>query len=59
METLSQIVIQLNTAPYERAMGQYGDGFIINNQIEIPYSDLTPEEKVTWDAFVEMIRTKQ
>ena len=59
METLSQIVIQLNTAPYVRGLAQYGEGFIVSNQIEIPYSDLTPEEKVTWDTFVEMIRAKQ
>jgi hypothetical protein len=59
MEPLQQIVIQINNGPYERGLAQYGSGLIVSNQIEIVYSDLTPEEKITWDAFIDLIKTKQ
>lgn len=59
MENLQQIVVQLTTAPYERALAQYGNSFIPDNQIEIIYSDLSEEDKATWDAFITMIKTKQ
>jgi hypothetical protein len=58
MENLQQIVVQLTTAPFERALAQYGNTFIPDNQVEIIYSDLSAEEKVIWDNFVEMIKTK-
>jgi len=59
MENLQQIVVQLTTAPFERALAQYGTSFIPDNQIEIIYSELSDREKIIWDSFVEMIKTKQ
>jgi hypothetical protein len=59
MENLQQIVIQLTTAPYERALAQYGTSFMPDTQIEIIYSALSDSEKAIWDSFVEMIKTKQ
>jgi len=59
MENLQQIVVQLTTAPFERALAQYGTDFIPETQIEIIYSELSKEEKVIFDTFVEMIKTKQ
>lgn len=58
MENLQQIVVQLTTSPFERALAQYGTNFIPDNQIEIVYSDLSTEEKAVWDAFITMIKTK-
>jgi hypothetical protein len=57
MENLQQVVVQLTTAPYERSLAQYGEGFIPENQTEIIYSELTLEEKEIWDNFVEMIKS--
>jgi len=59
MDNLQQIVVQLTTAPFERALAQYGTSFIPDNQIEIIYSELSDREKAIWDSFVEMIKTKQ
>ena len=59
MENLQQIVVQLTTAPYERALAQYGTSFMPETQIEIIYSELSDREKAIWDSFVEMIKTKQ
>jgi hypothetical protein len=58
MENLQQIVVQITTAPFERALAQYGNTFMPDNQIEIIYSDLSVEEKLIWDNFVEMIKNK-
>ena len=58
METLNQIVVQLTTAPFERALAQYGETFT-PTQVEIIYSDLSEEEKLIWDAYVNMIKTKK
>ena len=58
METLQQIVVQETTAPYVRALAQYGDGMIPETQIEIIYSDLTSEEKTIYDSFITMIKSK-
>ena len=58
MENLQQIVVQLTTAPYERALAQYGNSFMPDNQIEIIYSDLSEEDKATWDTFITMIKAK-
>jgi hypothetical protein len=58
MENLQQIVVQLTTAPFERALAQYGTGFMPENQVEIIYSELTIEEKIIFDNFVEMIKLK-
>lgn len=58
MENLQQIVVQLTTAPFERALAQYGTGFLPNPQIEIIYSELSETDKAIWDAFVTMIKTK-
>jgi hypothetical protein len=59
MENLQQIVIQETTAPFVRALAQYGTGFIPETQIEVIYDDLDDQDKATWDAFVTMIKTKQ
>jgi len=59
MENLQQIVVQLTTAPYERSLAQYGTSFILDNQVEVIYSELSDEDKAVWDAFVTMIKTKQ
>jgi len=58
MENLQQIVLQVTTAPYKRALAQYGTGFIPENQVEVKYDDLTVEEKTVWDAFVTLIQSK-
>ena len=58
MENLQQIVLQETTAPYVRALAQYGTGFIPENQVEVKYDDLTVEEKIVWDAFVTLIKSK-
>lgn len=58
MDNLQQIVVQETTAPYKRALAQYGTGFIPENQVEIIYDDLTTEEKTVYDAFIDMIKTK-
>jgi hypothetical protein len=58
MENLQQIVVQETTAPYVRALAQYGTSFMPETQIEVIYSELTEEEKAIWDAFVTMIKTK-
>jgi hypothetical protein len=58
MENLQQIVVQLTTAPFERALAQYGTGFLPETQIEIIYSELPDSEKAIWDAFITMIKTK-
>lgn len=58
MENLQQIVLQETTAPFVRALAQYGTGFMPEIQVEIIYSELTEEEKTVWDAFVTMIKSK-
>jgi hypothetical protein len=58
MENLQQIVVQETTAPYVRALAQYGTEFMPASQVEVIYSDLSAEEKTIWDAFVEMIKSK-
>ena len=58
MENLQQIVVQETTAPYVRALAQYGTSFMPETQIEVIYSELTEEEKAIWDAFITMIKTK-
>ena len=59
MENLQQIVVQLTTAPFERALAQYGTEFIPETQVEIVYSELTEEEKIIWNTFVTMIKSKE
>jgi hypothetical protein len=58
MENLQQIVVQETTAPYVRALAQYGTSFMPETQIEVIYSELTEEEKAIWDSFITMIKTK-
>ena len=58
MENLQQIVLQETTAPYVRALAQYGNDTVPESQTEVIYSELTTEEKAIWDAFVTMIKTK-
>jgi hypothetical protein len=59
MNNLQQIVLQETTAPFVRALAQYGTDFIPERQIEIIYSELSDSEQAIWDSFVEMIKTKQ
>ena len=58
MENLQQIVLQETTAPYVRALAQYGTSFMPETQIEVIYSELSVEDQAIWDAFVTMIKTK-
>jgi hypothetical protein len=58
METLQQIVVQETTAPYVRALAQYGEGIMPDTQKEIIYSELTASDKLIWDNFVTMIKSK-
>jgi hypothetical protein len=58
MENLQQIVLQETTAPFVRALAQYGTGFMPENQIEVIYSELLDDDKAIWDAFVTMIKSK-
>ena len=58
MENLQQIVVQETTAPYVRALAQYGTSFMPETQIEVIYSELTEEEKAIWNSFITMIKTK-
>ena len=58
MINLQQIVLQETTAPYVRALAQYGTSLMPDTQTEVIYSELTVEEQAIWDAFVTMIKTK-
>jgi hypothetical protein len=58
MENLQQVVVQLTTAPYERALAQYGTDIMPQEQKEIIYSELSVKEQAIWDAFVTMIKSK-
>jgi len=58
MENLQQIVLQEKTAPYVRALAQYGNDYVPENQVEVIYSELTEDEKIIWDNFVNMIKNK-
>ena len=59
MENLQQIVVQETTSPFVRALAQYGTGFIPETQVEVKYDDLNDQEKLIWDTFVNMIKSKQ
>lgn len=58
MENLQQIVVQETTAPFVRALAQYGNEFMPEVQKEIIYSELSVNDKAVWNAFVEMIKSK-
>ena len=58
MENLQQIVLQETTAPFVRALAQYGTGFMPESQVEVIYSELSVEEQAIWDTFVELIKSK-
>jgi hypothetical protein len=58
MENLQQIVLQETTAPFVRALAQYGTDFMPERQVEVIYSELSEKEQVIWDNFVEMIKSK-
>ena len=58
MGPLQQIVVQETTSEDRRALAQYGEGIMPDTQKEIIYSDLTVEEKLIYDSFIEMIKTK-
>ena len=58
MENLQQIVLQETTAPFVRALAQYGTDFMPETQVEVIYSELSDDDKAIWDAFVTMIKSK-
>lgn len=58
MGTLQQIVVQETTSENRRSLTQYGEGIMPDTQKEIIYSDLTVDEKLIYDSFIEMIKTK-
>lgn len=58
MDNLQQIVVQETTAPFVRALAQYGTEFIPETQIEVVYDELNAQDKAIWDAFVTMIKSK-
>jgi hypothetical protein len=58
MENLQQIVLQETTAPFVRALAQYGNDFMPESQVEVIYSELSDDDKAIWDAFVTMIKSK-
>jgi hypothetical protein len=58
MNNLQQIVVQETTAPYKRALAQYGESIMPESQKEIIYSELTTSEKAIYDSFIEMIKSK-
>ncbi len=59
MENLQQIVVQITTSEEKRAIAQFGTGMIPEDQFFIKYDELTEEEKLVWDNFIEMIKNKQ
>jgi hypothetical protein len=58
MDNLQQIVVQITTAPFERSLAQFGEDSMPENQVGIAYSELSASEKLKWDDFVEMIKSK-
>jgi len=58
MENLQQIVVQETTCEYKRALAQYGNGIVPDIQKEIIYSELTNDEKIIYDNFISMIKSK-
>jgi hypothetical protein len=58
MENLQQIVLQETTAPFVRALAQYGTDLMPQSQVEVIYSELSDDDKAIWDAFVTMIKSK-
>jgi hypothetical protein len=57
MENLQQIVVQETTAPFRRALAQYGSDFLPEEQIEITYDNLSQDQKKCYDDFIEMIKS--
>ena len=57
-ENIQQIVVQITSAPFVRALAQYGGSLLPSSQQEIPYDTLTDEEKAIWDAFIVMIENR-
>ena len=56
METnIQQIVVQITSAPFVRALAQYGSSLLPSSQQEITYESLSDEDKLVWDAFITMI----
>jgi hypothetical protein len=58
MDTLQQIIVQVNSADEVRAAVQKGESLMNLTVSVVNYADLTTEEKATWDAFVAMINSK-
>lgn len=57
-EELNQIVVQITSAPFVRALAQYGEPFADQRQVEIKYDDLTAADKKKFDDFIAMITSK-
>lgn len=62
MNTLNQIVTQINTGPYKRALVQYtnesNEDIFSPNQVEVVYSTLTTDEKSIFDSFLTLMNSK-
>lgn len=58
MDNLQQIVVQETTAPFVRALAQYGNDMMPETQVEVVYDELNAQDKAIWDAFVTMIKSK-
>jgi hypothetical protein len=58
MENLQQIVVQETTSEYKRALAQYGESIVPSTQVEIVYSELSDDEKLIYDNFINMIKSK-
>ena len=55
---IQQIVVQITSAPFVRALAQYGTSLLPSSQQEITYDSLSDEDKAIWDSFITMIGTK-
>jgi hypothetical protein len=58
MENLQQLVVQINNVPEIRTIVQYGTDFLPNSQKIVKYEELTIEEKVIWDNFIDLMVNK-
>jgi len=58
MENLQQIVVQINNVPEIRTIVQYGTDFLPNSQKIVKYGELTIEEKMIWDNFIDLVVNK-
>jgi hypothetical protein len=58
MEDLQQVILQINNAPETRLVIQYGTDILPSSQQIINYVDLSSDEKLIWDNFINMVNNK-